>query len=136
MRRYRRVFGRAVPSVDVARRRSTSQHRSGYLLLAGSRDFSPAAVGGEDRHLVIAHVKPDLGPGDVVDDDRVQSLSLELAASVLDRAGTVLGGEPDRDLAAGATLRDAAEHVGRRLELDRRRPVVLLGLRGGPDATA
>src|SRR5690349_1318477 len=53
-----------------------------------------AAVGGDDRHLVVGAVEADAGCGDVVDDDRVQRLALKLLAPVGDRVVAGLGGEP------------------------------------------
>ena len=51
------------------------------------------------------------GPRDVVDDDRVEALSLELATSVVDRVGAVLGRETDDHLARTPAGRQCADRT-------------------------
>ena len=89
------------------------------------------AAGDEDHDLVVGGVESDLGPRDVVDDDRVQALALELALAVGKRTVPVLGGKPDHDLAGAASGGQRAEDVLGRLELDARGALGLLELGGG-----
>src|SRR4051794_37460125 len=80
------------------------------------RDRAVALGGGEDRDLVRRRVEADVGTGDVVEDDRVESLRGELAAGALEALRAVLGREAHERLARAPRGRERAQHVGRRLQ--------------------
>src|SRR5580704_14507842 len=67
------------------------QDRRGDLCLARPLDIPCAAARGQDRDFVVVRVKANARLGDVIDDDRVEALSGQLAESVIDCTGTVLG---------------------------------------------
>src|SRR4029077_8749983 len=75
------------------------------------------AAGSEDRDLVGVGIEADVAARDVVDDHGIQALLLELAAAVLDRARSVLGGEADQSLPVAALGGQPAKDVSGRLEL-------------------
>src|SRR2546421_7909996 len=96
------------------------QHFPRHMLLGGRRDAPRAAVGRQDRNLVIAGIEADAGPGDVIDHDRVEALAPQLLAPVLDGIRAVLGGKSDQHLVVASLGRQRAQHVVGGLELDRR----------------
>src|SRR5436305_7025342 len=75
------------------------EDRVGYLVLARARDL-PLASRRDDHDLVGARVEPDVRPGDVVDDDRVEPLRMQLTTAICHRIFPVLGGESDQHLSA------------------------------------
>ena len=69
-------------------------------------------VGGDDPDFVIGGLEADPGSADVINDDRIEFLTLEFPATVGERAVAVLGGEADDQLARTTAFGQRREHVG------------------------
>src|SRR5438874_7589753 len=87
------------------------------------------AGGGDERHLVLHRLEADVLAPHVVVDEQVGVLDGELLARAREAGLPLVGGEPDEPLSGAARGAELAEHIGRRLELDRPRRELLRPLR-------
>ena len=87
------------------------------MVSLGARSINRLAIAPEDAHLVVVGVEADVGSGDVVEDDHVETLALQFAARPLEPLQPVLRGEADQELAA-VVRRHLAEDVGGGLQAD------------------
>src|SRR5436190_13686578 len=86
----------------------------------------PRTVRGDECHLVLGRVEPDVASQDVVDDDEVQALVLQLVAGQLDGRFAVLGGEADEGLRRPPGGRKRREYVVGALQVELQSGRVLL----------
>src|SRR4029453_18513700 len=87
--------------------------------LARTRNEDDLVVGGIEADVIAAHI---------VEDDQVDSLVAELLPRALEPALSAIGCEAHEQLAVRAPSAELPQDVGRRLEGDRPRPVVLRAL--------
>src|SRR5262249_28476561 len=86
---------------------------------------------GRDQHdLVLVGVEADVVPGHVVVDDEIDPFAAQFLARAREALRPGLGGEADEHLTVAPALAERLQHIGRRLELEPPRAVVLRPLVG------